>query len=98
MTFVECDREPLAPVTFARKFPAEEPIQERVEVPEPPLMLVDDNEQDRIVEFVATPRATVPVNPLSEVIVIEEVPDVSIVVDTFVGLADIAKSGAAVTR
>jgi len=43
--------------------PGAEPVQERVEVPEPPVMLSGDGEHERLVELVVTTRSTVPVNP-----------------------------------
>lgn len=96
MTVVECDREPLAPVTFAKKLPVVEPIQERVDVPEPPLMVFEERLQDRF-EFDTIERVTVPVNPLSGAIIIEDVPGEPVAVETFVGLEDMVKSGAADT-
>ncbi len=46
----------------------------RVEVPEPPVMVVALKLQDRFVELVVTARVTVPVNPFTGVTVIIEVP------------------------
>jgi len=77
--------------------PAGEPWQERVEVPEPPTILVELNAQTRLVEFVATARVTVPVKPLTAVTVIVEVLVAPAFSLTLVGLAAIAKSGALVT-
>jgi hypothetical protein len=75
--------------------PAGEPVQERVDVPEPPVIDVEDKLQDRFVEFVVATRLTVPVNPLRGEIVIVEVAGVPAVEATVVGLAEIEKSGTA---
>jgi hypothetical protein len=69
-----------------------EPLHERVEVPEPPVILVDDNVQDRFVELVVTASVTVPEKPLIGTTVIVEVPGVPTLTDTLMGLAIIAKS------
>jgi hypothetical protein len=53
---------------------AGEPLQDKVEDPEPPLMLVGDNVHDRLDELVTTPRVTTPVNPFRGVTVIVDVP------------------------
>jgi hypothetical protein len=66
--------------------------QDKVEVPDPPLIDVEDRLQDRLVEFVAAARATVPVNPFSAETVIVEVPAVPVVTERLVGLAATAKS------
>jgi hypothetical protein len=68
-----------------------------VEVPEPPTILVDESVQDRLVEFAATTRVTVPVKPFRGATVIVEVPAVPTVTETVVGLAVIPKSATAVT-
>ena len=54
--------------------PAGRPLQDRVEDPEPPAILVGDNVQERLVELVTTPRVTTPVNPFRGVTVIVDVP------------------------
>jgi hypothetical protein len=68
------------------------PVHESVEVPEPPVMLVEDRVHDRLVELVVTARPTVPAKPLRGAIVIVEVPGLPTVADTLVGLAVIVKS------
>ena len=77
--------------------PAGEPWHERVDVPEPPTMLVELKVQIKLVELVVTARVTVPVKPLSELIVIVEVAEAPAFTLTLVGLAAIEKSGALVT-
>lgn len=52
--------------------PATEPAHDRVEVPEPPVIDVEDRVHSRLVEFVVDARETVPVNPLTEETVIVE--------------------------
>lgn len=77
--------------------PAGEPWHKRVEVPEPPGMLVELSVQTKLVEFVATARVTVPVKPLREVREIVEAPVAPAFTLTLVGFAAIEKSGALVT-
>jgi len=77
--------------------PAGEPLQDRVEVPEAPVMLAELNVHDRLVELVVTARATVPVNPLVGLMVIVEVPWTPALTVALVGLAVTEKSGAAAT-
>jgi len=72
-------------------------MQESVEVPDPPEMLVEDSVQERLVELVVTERATVPVKLFTGVTVMVDVPAVPVLVVTLVGLAEIVKSGGAVT-
>jgi hypothetical protein len=69
--------------------PAAFPEHERIEVPEPPEMLVDDIVQDRFDELVATAKATVPANPLSGVTLMVEVPVTPVLTVTVVELAAI---------
>ena len=54
--------------------PAIDALQDSVEVPEPPTILVADNVQDRLVELVVTARVTVPEKPFNGATVIVEVP------------------------
>jgi len=60
-------------------------MQDRVEVPEVPVMLVDDSVQDRLVELVVTARLTVP--PAGLLTVIIDVPAVPALTVTLVRLA-----------
>jgi hypothetical protein len=97
VTLAECEREPLEPVTVERKFPFADPVHDKVDVPDPPVIVVGVSLQARLVEFVATARVTVPVNPFSGATVIVDVPAVPVVTETVVGLAEMVKSGVAVT-
>ena len=72
-------------------------MHDRVDVPDPPAILVEDRLQDRLVELVVTARLTVPVNPLSGAIVTVEVAATPAFAVTLVGLALMLKSGALVT-
>ncbi len=45
--------------------PAGEPWHDRLEDPEPPVMVVEDKLQTRLVELVAAESVTVAVNPLT---------------------------------
>ena len=77
--------------------PAGDPWQDRVDVPEPPVMLVDESVQTRLVEFVVTASVSVPMKPPDGVIVIVEVADAPASTGMLVGLAEMPKSGADVT-
>jgi len=68
-------------------------VQDRVDVPEPPVTLLGVNVQAVLPDA----RATVPVNPFTGEIVIVEVPGESTATDTAVGLAAIVNSGRPVT-
>jgi hypothetical protein len=72
--------------------PAALPVQVSVEVPDPPVMLVDDKVHDRLVELVVTARPTVPEKPFTGATVIVEVPATPALTVTLVGLAVIVKS------
>jgi hypothetical protein len=50
-------------------------VHESVDVPEPPVIDVEDSIQDRLVELVVAARVTIPANPFIEPTVIVEVPD-----------------------
>jgi len=67
-------------------------LQDKVEVPEPPLMLLGERVQTRFVEFVVTASSIDPVNPFRGATVIVELPATPILSFTIVGLADIVKS------
>ena len=54
--------------------PAGVPVHERVDVPEPPAIEVDDRVHERLVELVVTASVTVPVNPLTGATVMVAVP------------------------
>jgi len=72
--------------------PAGDPVHDRVDVPEPPVMLVEVRVHDRLVELVVTARVTVPVNPLTGATVIVEVPAALTFTLTLVELAVTVKS------
>jgi hypothetical protein len=67
-------------------------VQDKVEVPEPPLMPLGERVQTRFVEFVVTARSIDPVKPFRRTTVIVELPGTPILAFTLVGLADIVKS------
>ena len=77
------------------KLPVMEAAQVRLDPPEPPVMLVEERVQERLDEFVVTVRVTVPVKPLTGIIVMADVPAVPCVAVTVVGFATIVKSGCA---
>jgi len=66
--------------------------QDRVEVPEPPVILVEDNVHERLVELVVTARVTVPAKPFTGATVIVEVPATPAFAVTLVALAVTVKS------
>lgn len=72
--------------------PEGEPVHERVDVPEPPVIDVDDNVQTRFVELVVTARVTAPENPFRAATVTVEVPAIPTFGDTVAGLAARVKS------
>jgi hypothetical protein len=77
--------------------PARLPVHESVELPDPPLMLVEESAQVKFVEFVVTVRETVAENPLIARTLIVDVPAVPLNSVMSVGIADMEKSAAAVT-
>lgn len=79
-------------MTVATYPPERDPVQDRVEVPEPPLMLLGERVQTRFVELVVTARSIDPVKPFRGATVIVELPATPILSFTLVGLADIVKS------
>lgn len=68
---------------------------DRVDVPEPPVMVVVDNVHDRFVEFVATVSNTFEVKPFRADTVIVDVPAAAVFTETVAGFAVIVKSGGA---
>ena len=72
--------------------PASEPVQERVEVPEPPLIVLELRVHDRLVELVVTASATVLAKPFNGVRVMIEVPPTPTFTLTLVGLSATVKS------
>jgi len=67
-------------------------VQDKVEVPEPPTIELEDRLHVRLVELVVTARATAPVNPLRAATVIVDVPETPTLVETLLGLAVTVKS------
>ena len=82
-------------MTVATKLPAEFPVQDSVDVPEPPAMVVVESVQDRLVELVVIPRVTVAVKPFNGDTVMIECPTTPTFTVTVVGFAEIVKSGCA---
>jgi hypothetical protein len=68
--------------------PAELPVHERVEDPDPPETLAGEREQVRLVEFVVTENVTVPLKPFRGATVIVDVPATLVVELTLVGDAE----------
>jgi hypothetical protein len=66
-------------------------------VPEPPVIVVDENKHERFVELVVTESVTVPLKPFRGTISIVEFPVLPEFTLTTVGFAVNVKSGAAVT-
>jgi len=75
--------------------PESEALQDRIELPEPPVTLLELRVQTRLVEFVVTERATVLVKLFNGLMVIVEVPATPAFTVAAVGFALIVKSGCA---
>jgi len=93
VTVAEWVSEPLVPVTVTTTLPVTVKVQDRVDVPEPPVTLAGVKVHAELSEV----RATVPVKLFSGEIVIVEVPAELTITGTVVGLEAIVKSGALVT-
>ena len=74
--------------------PDTDPMQDRVDVPEPPLIVVELKLHDRFVEFVVTARVTVPVKPFTGATMKVDVPATPTLTLTLVLLAIAVKSRA----
>jgi len=72
--------------------PASEPAQERVDVPEPPLIVLELRVHDRLVELVVTTSATVLAKPFNGFRVMIEVPATPTFTLRLVGLSATVKS------
>jgi len=72
---------------------ADEPLHERLEVPEPPEIGLVERLQVRLVEFVVATSVTLPVKPLRGVIVMVDVPGVAALTVRSAGLDVMLKSG-----
>ncbi len=81
------------PVTVTVTVPVLPNVQDRVELPEPPVTLAGVSMH----ELLSEASATLPVKPLAGEIVIVDVPAVPTVTLTAVGFAPMVKSGAAPT-
>ena len=92
MTATECESVPLVPMIVARKLPDADPVQNSVEVPDPPLTLVGVTLHKRSVELVVSEIETAPVKSLRGAILIVDGLLVPVFTETLVGLAVIAKS------
>jgi len=92
-TVAVCVREPLVPVTVTVTDPATVNVQERVEVPEPPVTVAGVTLQAAL----SLVRGTPPVNPFRGDMVIVDVPATPTATVTLVGLAAIVKSGRPLT-
>lgn len=80
-------------MTVTVKLPVVDAVHDKVDVPEPPDTLLEDNVQVRpVAGLIALDSAMVPVNPSSEATVIVEVAGVPTTAETLVGLDDIVKS------
>ena len=77
--------------------PATLPVQDKVELPEPPVILVGVVEHDRFVEFATIESVTVPKNPFCGLIVMFDVPEILTGSETVDGFAEMVKSGGRVT-
>jgi hypothetical protein len=67
-------------------------LHDNVKVPEPPVIVVAESVQDRLVEFVVTARVTVPAKPFSGDTVMIAVPAEPVVTLTLGALDVIVKS------
>ena len=92
-TDAECERLPLVPVTVTVTLPADVKVHDRVEEPEPPVTVAGV----RVQAALSADRATSLVNPFRGEMVMVEVPAELTTTVTAVGLAEMLKSGAAVT-
>jgi hypothetical protein len=72
--------------------PATLPLQDRVDVPDPPAIDVDVRVQDRLVELVVAAMVTVPANPFAGATVVVEVPAMPEFTFTLVGPVITVKS------
>jgi hypothetical protein len=92
VTVAEWERVPLVPAIVERKLPDADPVQNRVDPPEPPLTVVGVKLHKRSDELVVTERKTAPVKPFTDAMLIVDCALVPVVTATFVGLADMTKS------
>ena len=65
--------------------PKDDPLHERLEFPELPVIMFGERPHERLAEFVAAVRPTVPLNPPSGEILTTEVVAVLAIASTLVG-------------
>ena len=92
MTGAEWERGPLTPAIVARKLPEADPVQNRVDPPEPPFTMVGVTLHKRSDELVVTEREIAPVKPFTDAMLIVDCALVPVVTAIFVGLAVMTKS------
>ena len=88
VTVAEWDKDPLVPVTVTVTVPVLVKVQDKVEVPEPPVTLIGV----RVQAVLSAASATLPAKPLTGLMVIIEVPAELTATLTEVGFAAIVKS------
>ena len=76
----------------ARYLPPTLPLQEMVDVPEPPAIELEDRLHTRLVELVVTTSPTAPGNPFRELIRIVEFPETPTLTEMLVWFVAIVKS------
>jgi len=92
VTAAEWERVPLVPAIVAWKLPDADPVQNRVDPPDPPVTMVGVTLHKRSDELVVTDRETAPVKPFSDAMLIVDCALVPVVTAIFVGLAVMTKS------
>jgi len=92
VTAAEWESAPLTPAITARKLPDADPVQNRVDPPDPPLTMVGVTLHKRSDELVVTERETAPVKPFSDTMLIVDCDLVPVVTAIFAGLAVMTKS------
>ncbi len=73
--------------------PAAEPVHDKVEDPDPPVIVVEDSVHESLVELVVKVRATVPAKPFRGAIFTVEMLSAPTLAVSPAGLAEMAKSG-----
>jgi hypothetical protein len=94
VTFAQWDGVPLVPVTVTVKLPLVVAVQDRVELPEPVILVGVTVQVMPVVRDTVAVRLTTPPNPLTAVTVIVDIPAWSTLTATLVGLAESVKSTA----
>jgi hypothetical protein len=91
-TAIECDNEPLVPVTVTVNVPLAEDAQDMAEFPEPATLIGERVQKSPVDGGAVAVRLTTPTNPLRAANVKVEFPAVPTVTVTVVGLAATVKS------